>query len=294
MWPLYKRSSASFLVDGGRTWWAHFEFTRINIEPIILRKKIEDLREARASIREASDEQEVAQELRKEAGRDQEHPNRKPEDPESHGRRVPRSVASGRRTLSGSLVPETPVDYQRLILQRRSMHFNWALAVGKHVPAPYPQPVTIGIQELIEGAFTQCEHHPSDAAPEYGAAAHGAGLGTRIQAAASQEVRSELAGRQPHQVCDGVARAIWPGHHCVFRFDQHLTIGASEQGAKRLVAMFARALGERDGGPEMLEIRIGHVSTISSRQPHTCSAKLEMSEDTKSWLLPRWTPKSGN
>jgi hypothetical protein len=31
---------------GGRSWWAHFEFTRINIEPIILRKKIEDLREA--------------------------------------------------------------------------------------------------------------------------------------------------------------------------------------------------------------------------------------------------------
>ena len=29
--------------------WAHFEFTRINIEPIILRKKIEDLREARGS-----------------------------------------------------------------------------------------------------------------------------------------------------------------------------------------------------------------------------------------------------
>jgi len=29
-------------LSGGRTWWAHFEFTRINIEPIILRKKIED------------------------------------------------------------------------------------------------------------------------------------------------------------------------------------------------------------------------------------------------------------
>jgi hypothetical protein len=29
-------------VSGGRTWWAHFEFTRINIAPIILRKKIED------------------------------------------------------------------------------------------------------------------------------------------------------------------------------------------------------------------------------------------------------------
>jgi hypothetical protein len=27
-------------LSGGRTWWAHFEFTRINIEPIILRKKI--------------------------------------------------------------------------------------------------------------------------------------------------------------------------------------------------------------------------------------------------------------
>jgi hypothetical protein len=30
-------------LSGGRTWWAHFEFTRINIEPTILRKKIEEL-----------------------------------------------------------------------------------------------------------------------------------------------------------------------------------------------------------------------------------------------------------
>ena len=37
-------------LSGERTWWAHFEFTRINIEPIILRKKIEDLHEARASM----------------------------------------------------------------------------------------------------------------------------------------------------------------------------------------------------------------------------------------------------
>jgi hypothetical protein len=29
---------------GGRTWWAHFEFTRINIEPIILKNKFEELR----------------------------------------------------------------------------------------------------------------------------------------------------------------------------------------------------------------------------------------------------------
>jgi hypothetical protein len=26
--------------SGGRTWWAHFKFTRINIEPIILRKNV--------------------------------------------------------------------------------------------------------------------------------------------------------------------------------------------------------------------------------------------------------------
>jgi hypothetical protein len=165
------------------------------------------------------------------------------------------------------------------------MHFNGALTVGKYVAAPYPQPVTIGTHELIEAAFTQGEHHPSDAAPEYGAAAHGAGLGTGIQAAACQEVRSELAGRQPHQVCDGVARAIWLGDHGVFRFEQHLTIRASEQGAERLVATLARAPGERDSGPEMLEIRIGHVSTISSRQPHMCSAEFEMSEDTKCSLF---------
>jgi len=30
-------------LSGGRTWWAHFEFTRINIEPII-RKKIKERR----------------------------------------------------------------------------------------------------------------------------------------------------------------------------------------------------------------------------------------------------------
>ena len=31
-------------MGGGRTWWAHFEFTRINIEPIILKNKFEELR----------------------------------------------------------------------------------------------------------------------------------------------------------------------------------------------------------------------------------------------------------
>src|SRR6266851_3683076 len=36
------------VLGGGRTWWAPFEFTRINIEPIILRKKIEDWREVSA------------------------------------------------------------------------------------------------------------------------------------------------------------------------------------------------------------------------------------------------------
>jgi len=35
-------------LSGGRTWWAHFEFTRINIEPTILRKKIEDLHQLAA------------------------------------------------------------------------------------------------------------------------------------------------------------------------------------------------------------------------------------------------------
>jgi len=30
---------------GGRSWWAHFELTRINTTPTILLKKIEDVRE---------------------------------------------------------------------------------------------------------------------------------------------------------------------------------------------------------------------------------------------------------
>jgi hypothetical protein len=32
--------------SAGRPWWAHFEFSRINIEPTILRKKFEDVRGA--------------------------------------------------------------------------------------------------------------------------------------------------------------------------------------------------------------------------------------------------------
>jgi len=36
--------------SGGRTWWAPFEFTRINIEPIILKSKIEDLRTTGATV----------------------------------------------------------------------------------------------------------------------------------------------------------------------------------------------------------------------------------------------------
>jgi hypothetical protein len=37
--------------NGGRAWWAHFEFTRINIEPTILRKKIEECPDMLASER---------------------------------------------------------------------------------------------------------------------------------------------------------------------------------------------------------------------------------------------------
>ncbi len=37
---LVSQPRCSEVLHGGRTWWAHFEFTRINIEPFILRKKI--------------------------------------------------------------------------------------------------------------------------------------------------------------------------------------------------------------------------------------------------------------
>ena len=43
-------ASASESPNGGRTWWVHFAFTRINIGPTILRKKIEDAREPGAAL----------------------------------------------------------------------------------------------------------------------------------------------------------------------------------------------------------------------------------------------------
>ena len=36
---------------GGRTWWAHFEFTRTNIKPTILRTQVEDWIENLESVR---------------------------------------------------------------------------------------------------------------------------------------------------------------------------------------------------------------------------------------------------
>jgi hypothetical protein len=37
-------------LSGGRTWWAHLEFTRINTAPTFLGKKIEDLRQLGAML----------------------------------------------------------------------------------------------------------------------------------------------------------------------------------------------------------------------------------------------------
>jgi hypothetical protein len=38
-------SGLASALDGGRTWWARFKFTRINIELTILPKKIEEMLE---------------------------------------------------------------------------------------------------------------------------------------------------------------------------------------------------------------------------------------------------------
>jgi hypothetical protein len=45
---LPKGYAPPYPADGGRAWWAHFEFSRIDTTPTILPKKMEDLREARA------------------------------------------------------------------------------------------------------------------------------------------------------------------------------------------------------------------------------------------------------
>jgi hypothetical protein len=37
--------------SGGRRWWAHLDFTRLNLGPIILENQIEDLMEILESVR---------------------------------------------------------------------------------------------------------------------------------------------------------------------------------------------------------------------------------------------------
>jgi hypothetical protein len=43
-------SDSSSALNGGRTWWAHFVFTHMNIELTILYKKIEEVPDAGASV----------------------------------------------------------------------------------------------------------------------------------------------------------------------------------------------------------------------------------------------------
>ena len=47
---LLRTLTASVRVSGGRTWWTDFEFTRINIEPIILKNKSEDLLDGQQNV----------------------------------------------------------------------------------------------------------------------------------------------------------------------------------------------------------------------------------------------------
>jgi hypothetical protein len=53
--PWSGRSSKVRQASGGRSWWTHFELTRINIELTILPKKIEDLRDVGAPRRAAGE-----------------------------------------------------------------------------------------------------------------------------------------------------------------------------------------------------------------------------------------------
>jgi len=49
----HRKTTPRVAPSGGRAWWAHFEFTRTNTTPTFLSKKIEDLREAGATLRNA-------------------------------------------------------------------------------------------------------------------------------------------------------------------------------------------------------------------------------------------------
>jgi hypothetical protein len=136
------------------------------------------------------------------------------------------------------------------------LNLDRSLAVGEYIPASNAQTVSSGTHESIEGSLAQGEHHPPDATPKYGPAAHGARLGAGIQAAMSQELRGILVRRQAHEVCRGVPSAIRTCDHRVFSLEQHLILWARKQGTEGLIASLARPAGERDGRSQVLEIGV--------------------------------------
>jgi hypothetical protein len=151
------------------------------------------------------------------------------------------------------------MDLQRFILQLRPMHLDGSLAMGEHIPASDAQTVTVGSDKSVKGLLAQGEDHPTDTAPEYCAAAHGARLHAGVEGAASQVLRRKMTGRQAHQVGHGVRGAIRTGDHRVLGFEQHLAFWAGEHGTEGSVATLSRGAGKRDGRPEMSAVRIVHL-----------------------------------
>jgi hypothetical protein len=151
------------------------------------------------------------------------------------------------------------MNLQRFVLQLRPMHLYGSLAMGEHIPAPDAQTVTIRSDKSVKRLLAQGEDHPTDTAPEYGSAAHGARLHAGVKGAASQVLGRKIVGRQAHQVGHGVRGAIRTGDHRVLGFEQHLAVWAGEHGTEGSVATLARGAGERDGRPEMSAVRIVHL-----------------------------------
>jgi hypothetical protein len=154
------------------------------------------------------------------------------------------------------------MDFERLLLEFRSMDLDSSLAVGEHVPAADAQTVSYGTHEPIEGPLAQGEDHSPDTAPKDGRAAHRARLGARIQAAASQELEGILVRRPAHEVCHRMPRAILLGDHRVFGLDQYVTVWACQQGAEGLITSLARPARDGDGGSEMVEIQTVQLADI--------------------------------
>src|SRR6266545_7805638 len=163
----------------------------------------------------------------------------------------------------------------RLVLKRRAVHFDSALAPREHPTGGQEQVLRVRADDLVQLFLAQSIDDPTDVTPVDGPGAHRAWLGAGVQCAFGELLTAELLRRLAHQVGLRVPGTIALGDDGIFRFQQNSFVLVDEQRAEWVIAVLPGAAREGDRRSKMLEIDFVHGWLLMNRphraRPPTCA-----------------------